>query len=115
GRSTTMNNNEGSHSESFEELCALAAGAQISEAEFVEFRDHMQVCDQCRSAYGDFMDLTHSKLSLADPDLRASVMTVGLLSESSSYRERFLTRARKEGLSVSHEVVRESPVTRLRN
>ena len=67
-----MLNNEGSHSEYFEELCALAAGGQISEPEFVELRDHMQHCAQCRSAYADFIDLVHNKLPLVDPELMGS-------------------------------------------
>jgi hypothetical protein len=52
------------HSEYFEELCALAAGGQISEPEFVELQDHMQDCARCRSAYSDFTDLVHNKLPL---------------------------------------------------
>jgi hypothetical protein len=54
------------HSEHFEELCALAAGGQISEPEFEELQDHMRDCDRCRSAYADFIDLVHNKLPLVD-------------------------------------------------
>jgi hypothetical protein len=89
-----MLKDEGSHSEYLEELCALAAGAQISEPEFVELQDHLQDCAQCRSAYAGFTDLLHDKLPLAAPEL------IGR-SKSSSYRERFLARARKEGIPVS--------------
>src|SRR5215471_16100348 len=52
--------------EYFEELCALAAGGQISEPEFVELQDHMQDCARCQSAYADFIDLLHNKLPLVD-------------------------------------------------
>ena len=85
-----MLNHEGSHSEYFEELCALAASGQISEPEFVELQDHMKHCAGCRSAYADFIDLLHNKLPLADPELTGSFNPRGFFSENSSYRERFL-------------------------
>jgi hypothetical protein len=98
-----MLNDEGSHSEYFEELCALAAGGQISEPEFAELQDHLQDCAQCRSAYADFTDLLHDKLPLADPELTGFSRPAGIFSRHSSYRDRFLTRARKEGMAVSQE------------
>ena len=94
-------NHEGSHSEYFEELCALAASGQISEPEFVELQDHMKHCAACGSIYIDFIDLLHNKLPLADPELTGSFNRTGFFSENSSYRERFLARARKHGLAVS--------------
>src|SRR5215475_11065314 len=96
-----MLNHERSHSEYFEELCALAAGGQISEPEFVELQDHLQDCAQCRFAYADFTDLLHDKLPLADPELTGSSRLASIFSKHSSYRERFLVRARKEGIAVS--------------
>ena len=96
-----MLNHEGCHSEYFEELCALAAGGQISKPEFVELQDHLKGCAQCRSAYADFTDLLHDKLPLADPELTASSGLAGIFSRKSSYRDRFLARARKEGIAIS--------------
>jgi hypothetical protein len=96
-----MLNHEGSHSEHFQELCALAAGGQISEPEFVELQDHLQDCAQCRSAYADFTNLLHDKLPLADPELMGSSRLASIFSRNSSYRERFLARARKEGIAIS--------------
>jgi hypothetical protein len=93
-----MSNHERSHPEYFEELCALAGSGQISEAEFVELQDHVQQCADCKSTYTDFMDLLHNKLPLADPAASGSTR---FFSESSSYRERFLARARKSGLAIS--------------
>src|SRR5436309_15095857 len=86
-----------SHPEYFEELCALAASGQISEPEFVELQDHMQNCADCKSVYTEFIDLLHNKLPLADPAVSGSTR---FFSENSSYRERFLARARKSGLPV---------------
>lgn len=103
-----MLNHEGSHPEYFEELCALAASGQISEPEFVELQDHMQHCAPCRSAYADFLDLLHNKLPLADPELMGSSKRAGLFFKNSSYRERFLARARQRGLAVSHGARRDT-------
>ncbi len=96
-----MLNHEGSHSEYFEELCALAAGGQISEPEFVELQDHLQDCARCRSAYADFTDLLHNKLPLADSELTGSSGLASIFSKNSSYRDRFLARARKQGIAIS--------------
>jgi hypothetical protein len=109
-----MSNLEGSHSEYFEELCALVASGQVSEQEFVELRDHMQHCAHCRSALADFTDLLHYKLPLANPDPMNSFRLTGVFSENSSYRERFLTRARKQGLVVSDKPLGDTARSRWR-
>jgi len=96
-----MLNHESAHPEYFEELCALAASGQISEREFVELQDHVQGCPDCRSKYEEFIDLLHNKLPLVDPELRGSSKVADFFSENSSYRERFLTRARRQGLVIS--------------
>lgn len=96
-----MSNPEGSHPEYFEELCALAASGQISEPEFAELQDHMRDCARCRSAHADFIDLLHSKLPLVASERIGSSRLTGFLLKRSSYRERFLARARKQGLAVS--------------
>src|SRR5262244_2351116 len=96
-----MLNHEGSHPEYYEELCALAASGQISEPEFIELQHHLQECEECRAAYADFIDLLHDKLPLAEPEIVGSSKLPNFFSESPSYRERFLARARKEGLAIS--------------
>src|SRR5215813_8807175 len=92
---------KGSHPEYFEELCALAATGQISEPEFVELQDHMRECARCQSAYADFIDLLHSKLPLVGSKRTLRSHLAGLFFGRSSYHERFLARAHKEGLLVS--------------
>src|SRR5438128_8172076 len=108
-----MLSDERSHPEYFEELCALAASGQISEPELVELRDHMQQCAHCRSVSADFTDLFHNKLPLMNPEFMGSFKRIGLFSGKSSYRERFLARARKQGLSVSPRSGRDSLWTKL--
>src|SRR5262245_33988474 len=95
-----MLNHEASNHEYFEELCSLAASAQISEPEFVELQDHLQECVDCRSAYADFIDLFHNKLPLAGPEVVAPSTRSHFFSEFPSSRERFLARARRQGLAV---------------
>jgi hypothetical protein len=90
-----------SHPEYFEELCALAASGQIQEPEFIELQDHLGKCGECRSVYADFVNLVHHSLPLAHPEAVSSSRLPRFLSEGSSYRERFLARARKEGLQIS--------------
>jgi len=103
-----MLNHEGSHHEYFEELCILAASGQIGEPEFVELQDHLRQCAECRSSYSDFTDLLHNKLPLADPELIGSSKLPRGSSKTSSYRERFLARARKQGLTFSQASSREN-------
>ena len=93
--------NEGSHPEYFDELCALAAAGHISEAEFVELQDHMEQCTRCQTAYAEFVDLLHCKLPLMDPKITDRSMLLSFFSKHSSYRSRFLARARKQGLAIS--------------
>src|SRR5262249_19784372 len=57
--------------------------------------------EECRAAYADFIDLLHDKLPLAEPEIVGSSKLPNFFSESPSYRERFLARARKEGLAIS--------------
>jgi hypothetical protein len=109
-----MSNHDVSHPEYFAELCALAASGQISELEFVELQDHLQHCADCRSAQADFLDLLHTKLPLVVPEVKGSSRLAGLFAQNSSYRERFLTRARREGLGVSKAPLRDHVGSKLR-
>jgi hypothetical protein len=97
-----MSNHDDLRHEYFEELCALASSGQISEADFIELQEHLRGCAACRSAYADFIDLLHDKLPLAHPDVIGAAK-LPFLSETSSYRERFLARARMEGVAISLE------------
>src|SRR5688572_3708726 len=109
-----MLNDERSHHEYFEELCALAASGQISEPELVELQDHTPQCARCRSVSADFVDLFHYKLPLMNPELMGSFKQIGVFSGESSYRERFLARARKEGLAISPAPSRDTLRSRMR-
>jgi len=98
--------------EYFGELCALAASGQISDAEFSELQEHVGQCANCRAAYGDYFELVHNRLPLAGPELSGSAKMAGEL-ENSSYRERFLVRARQLGIAIPRESPRERIAGRL--
>jgi hypothetical protein len=103
-----MLSHDSSSPEYFGELCALAASGQISEPELVELMDHMQDCADCRSMYAQFIELLHDKLPLVDSELRRSSKLADFFSENSSYRKRFLTRARRHGLAIPPEHLRDT-------
>jgi hypothetical protein len=74
----------------FERLLAMAEGAKLSDAEVKELRAHLQICVSCREGYTDL---------LADEEL-----------DPAPARQRFLGRARAEGLQFSTEV-EQKPVS----
>jgi hypothetical protein len=103
-----------SHPEYFEELCALAASGQISQLEFNELQEHLKECGECRSVYADFIGLVHHTLPLAQPEAANPSRLSSLFSEGSTYRERFVARARKEGVSVSGAPLLDRPRSKFR-
>ena len=103
-----MLDDNGSHSEYFEELCALAAGGQISEEELIKLQEHMQKCHECRSAYSDFSDLLRNKLILANSELTHVSAGSGVFSRNAALKQRFLARARKQGIVLSPDSAREN-------
>src|SRR5438477_1335119 len=73
----------------------------------------MQRWARCRAVSADVTDVVHSKLPLMNAEFMGSFKRIGLFSGKSSYRERFLARARKQGLSVSPRSGRDSLWTKL--
>jgi len=89
--------------EEYEALCALAAGGLLEGAEFVDFQAHMKECSQCRSDYQELSSLVTRDLQPAQGTFRQklAVMRAKPLPYS---RQRFLRRARAEGVVFSPEV-----------
>jgi len=83
--------------EYFEELCAIAAIGQLSEEEMTVLAGHLRTCYKCRRTAGEFTFLLNQlPIEEVSADERS---TADLLSKS--HRERFLTRARREGVQFS--------------
>jgi hypothetical protein len=83
--------------EYFEELCAVAAIGQLSEGEMTTLAEHLKTCYQCRRTAGEFAFLLNQlpiEEGSADERKMADVL-------SQSHRERFLARARSEGVQFS--------------
>jgi DNA repair exonuclease SbcCD ATPase subunit len=83
--------------------CALAAGALLEGAELVEFQEHVKGCSECRSEYAALFSLVTRELQPAANSFRqrfAAIRTKPLPYA----RERFLRRARSEGVVFSREV-----------
>jgi hypothetical protein len=92
-----------SQHEHFEELCALAAGGLLEGAELVDFRSHMKECSQCRSDYEELSNLVTGELPQAKGTFRQKLAELRANPQPYS-RQRFLRRARAEGVVFSPEV-----------
>ncbi len=92
--------------EQYEELCALAASGQASPDELADLRSHLEGCPTCRSAAYDFTQISAQGLSqLAAKRLHCEI--------PSGMTQRFVARARSEGIEMSRENV--SPKTKPTN
>jgi hypothetical protein len=84
--------------EQYEELCALAASGQASQDELADLRSHLEVCPSCRGMTYDFTQISAQGLSqLAAKHLRCQI--------PSGMTQRFLARARSEGIELTRERV----------
>jgi hypothetical protein len=82
--------------EQYEELCALAASGQASQGELDDLRSHLETCPNCRSAAYDFNRISAQGLSsLAAKRLHCKI--------PSGMTQRFLARARSEGIELSRD------------
>jgi hypothetical protein len=77
----------------YKELCALALSGQIASREREELEGHLSTCVECRTELGDFTQIATAFPRIADGHSHVSV-PVGLT-------ERFLARARSEGIPLS--------------
>ena len=84
--------------EQYEELCALAASGQASPDELTDLRAHLENCPSCRSAAYDFTQISAQALSqLAGKRLHCQI--------PSGMTQRFIARARSEGIEMTRENV----------
>jgi hypothetical protein len=84
--------------EQYEELCALAASGQASQDELADLRSHLEECPSCRSAAYDFSQISVQGLSqLAAKRLHCEI--------PAGMTQRFVARARSEGIEISRENV----------
>jgi hypothetical protein len=89
--------------EQFEALYALAAGGLLEGAEFVDFQAHLKECSECRSDYQELSALVTRELPQAQGAFRQKLAEMRAKPLPYS-RQRFLRRARAEGVVFSREV-----------
>jgi hypothetical protein len=79
----------------FEMLCALAASGQLTRSEAAELREHAPHCDACRSRNTEW-NLLGAQLWVAHAWKDQNARLPG------GMKERFVTRAIREGVPLSH-------------
>lgn len=79
----------------YKELCALALSGQIAPREREELEGHLSTCVECRTELGDFAQITTAFPRIADGQSHVSV--------PAGVTERFLARARSEGIPLSRK------------
>ena len=89
--------------EQFEALCALSAGGLLEGQEFLDFQMHMKECPECREDHQDLHRLVTRELPQVQSSLRQKVTELRVKPLPYS-RQRFLRRARVEGIVFSPEV-----------
>ena len=89
--------------EHYEALCALAAGGLLEGEEFVDFQAHMKGCSECLSDYKELSGLVTGELPQAQGTFRQKLAAMSARPLPHS-RQRFLRRARAEGVVFSREV-----------
>jgi regulator of replication initiation timing len=87
----------------FEELTALAARGYLSDEEYAELREHLRVCPECRESEQAFRALVCSGVPLARGEFSRFVDQLSVRPDT-AVRDRFLARARREGLRLAPNV-----------
>jgi hypothetical protein len=89
--------------EQYEELCALAASGQASPSDLTNLRTHLEDCPSCRAAAYDFTQVSAQGLAqIAAKRLRCEIPP--------GMTQRFVARARSEGIELTREKTPRTPV-----
>src|SRR5260370_26671359 len=87
--------------EQYEELCALAAGGQLSEQEYSELSEHLRGCSHCNQLHSQFAGVLETRLPFAAATTRNAIASWGI--KDTGYLNRFIERARSEGIEVPRD------------
>lgn len=97
----------------YEELTAMAAGGYLSGEECRELREHLAICVECRRSEREFRYLVHAGLPLIQSNFSRFKDKMKYRPET-GVRERFLERARQQGIRFSPNVEKSDSVRRPR-
>jgi hypothetical protein len=89
-----------SHDE-FRELSALAAIGQLSSDEDGELNAHLRGCTDCREAHADYARVVRHELPQVDSIRWRVKSAISTPPADAQVRDRFLARARAEGIDIS--------------
>ena len=92
----------------YEELAALSAGGHLSPEEAADLQAHLASCVECRHSVDVYRDLVVSGLPLTR-DVATDVATA---EPDQGARQRFIARARRDGVRLSSDV--DARLNRLR-
>jgi hypothetical protein len=95
--------------ERYEELCALAATEQLSAEEQQLLNEHLSTCEDCRMACEEFSALLREWPVTDETEALIELRK----AEGAGYRQRFLTRATREGRRFSENATRGDASARL--
>lgn len=84
----------------YQELAALAAAGQVSGAELEDFLEHVEYCTQCKDLFSYFAQLHDQELPLVSGQKSFFTSTTPV---PSGFTERFLRKAREQGIQLSQE------------
>ena len=92
--------------EHFRELSALAAIGQLSSEEDWELNGHLDECSECRDVHGDYAHVVQHQLPLADAARSRMRSDLRYPLPDAEIRDRFLARARADGIQFSPDAQR---------
>jgi len=98
--------------EYYRELCALAAIGQLSSEENRELNQHLYNCQSCREANAGYAHVIQHQLPQADPIRSRITDLIPKAAPDADLRDRFLARARVEGVEFTAEAQRPASVSR---
>jgi len=90
--------------EHFEELCTAASIGQATGEELVELEQHVSVCDDCRQAYFQFLNVASQEFAAAKQNPVLSPQEAQDCLDSELFCHRFFERAEKAGIRFSPDV-----------
>ena len=90
--------------EYFQELAALAAIGQLSGPEMTELEDHLEKCASCRTLHADYAGIVWAELPVVRGRRERVSRLQTLFGADRGFRQRFIERARSEGIRFSPEV-----------
>src|SRR5205823_14818685 len=89
--------------ERYTELVVLAAGGQLSGEEYDGLKAHVEVCASCRREFAEYQDMIFKQFPLSGSEWTEGADRPQVTEEVGNYKNRFMARAKAEGIPISVE------------